>query len=78
MNLNDELPKKVRPSWVRFHQSFMSSFYESRSQKRKKDTDDLNVFFAHLGSAPIKAARKMLMKLTPDAALMSCLSRRDF
>jgi len=33
--------------------------------KTQKGTDDLTVFFAHLGSGCIRAARKMLMKLTP-------------
>jgi len=31
----------------------------------KKDTDDLTVFFAHLGSVHVKDTRKMLVKLTP-------------
>jgi len=36
-------------------------------QKVQKDADDLTVFFAHLGSFQIKAAYKMLMKLTPGS-----------
>jgi len=35
-----------------------------RSQKRKKDNQVVSLF-ALLGSAPVKAASKMLMKLTP-------------
>ena len=42
----------------------MLSFYAHRSQKRKKVLD-LTVFFALLGSLLVKAAHKMLMKLTP-------------
>jgi len=45
-------------------------FYEQhlRSQipKAQKDNDDLNYFFALLGSAHVKASSKMLVKLTPD------------
>jgi len=33
--------------------------------KAEKDTNDLTVFFALLGSGGVKAARKTLMKLTP-------------
>ncbi len=39
----------------------------------QKDTDDLNVFFAHLGSLLVKAALKMLMKLTPDFCVLVIL-----
>jgi len=49
----------------KFHQCFLHSFYTHRSQKYKKDTDNLTDFFALLGFAPVKALRKMLMKLTP-------------
>jgi hypothetical protein len=42
-----------------FHQRSLSGF----DQKRKK-TDNLTVFFALSGSARIKAAGKMLVKLT--------------
>jgi len=53
----------------RFHQHFTSSFYSSRSQKLKK-TDCLTLFSVLLGSVllgsvHVKAARKMLVKLTP-------------
>ena len=43
---------------------FTHSFYARRSRKRKKQLE-LTVFFALLGSASEKAARKMLVKLTP-------------
>ncbi len=36
-----------------------------RSQKRKKDTDDLTVIFALFGPTDVNAACKMLTKLTP-------------
>jgi len=36
-----------------------------KDPKSKKDTDYLTVFLALLGSAVVKAARKMLMKSTP-------------
>jgi len=46
----------------RFNQHLMSSFYACRSQKRKKETDDLTVFFALLGYLCVKAAAlKMLV-----------------
>ncbi len=42
----------------------MQSFYAHRSQKFKKYSQAVS-FFALLGSVHIKAARKMLMELTP-------------
>ena len=51
---------------VNFINVFMRSFYALRSQKRKKMLD-LTDFFALLGSACVKAAHKMLVKLTPGA-----------
>ena len=51
-------------SGVNFINVFTGSFYACRSQKRKKLLN-LTVFFALLGSALVKAARKMLVKLTP-------------
>jgi hypothetical protein len=47
-----------------FYQRFTTSFYASRSRKRK-NTVKLSVFFALLGSVHEKAARRLLMKLTP-------------
>jgi len=52
-------------NWGQFHQCSMSIFYACRSQKRKKLLD-MTVFFALLGSAGVKAARRTLIKLTPD------------
>ena len=57
-------PHKQR-SGVNFTNVFTSSFYSSRSQKKKKLLD-LTVFFALLGSVYVRAALKMLVKLTPD------------
>jgi len=39
----------------------------------QKDTDDLTVFFSYLGSLGVKAAGKMLMKLTPVANFTNIL-----
>jgi len=52
-------------TWGQFHQHFTQSFYMPRSWKRKKKTDNLTVFFVLSGYACIKAAHKMLVKLTP-------------
>ena len=46
-----------------------------RSQKRKKLLN-LTVFFALLGSARVKAARRLLVKLTPDVAAQGHVSER--
>jgi len=60
-------------TWSQFHKHFTSSFYASRSIKRKR-TDGLTVFFALLGfAARVKAARKMLMKLTPRVNFINIL-----
>jgi hypothetical protein len=47
-----------------FHKRFTSSFYLLRFQKRI-NTVKLLVLFALLGSVRVKAAHKMLAKLTP-------------
>ena len=47
-----------------FHQHFRSSFYARRSQKRKKDSQ-LKLLFALLGSASVKAARKLVDEIDP-------------
>ncbi len=46
----------------------MSSFYPPyvHIPKVQKDTDDLTVIFALLGSECVKAVRRMLLKLTPN------------
>ncbi len=50
-----------------FHHLFTCSFYVHRSQKCKKSlADSLIVFFALLVSSKVKAASKMLLKLTPN------------
>jgi len=45
------------------------SFYACRSYKCKKDSKVIRLFFALSGSVHIKAAHKMLMKLTPNKTL---------
>jgi len=50
---------------AQFHQRSTCSFYNRRSQKHKKDSQVVNLFFTLLGSTSIKAAHKMLVKLTP-------------
>ena len=52
---------------VNFIDMFTRIFYAHRSLKCKK-LFDLTVFFALLGSASVKAACKMLVKLTPGGA----------
>ena len=49
---------------VNFINMLMRNFYPRRSRKHKKLLD-LTVFFVLLGPACVKAARKMLVKLTP-------------
>jgi hypothetical protein len=51
-----------------FHQHFTRWIYKGRSQKHKK-TDILTVFFGLLGNAHTKAARKMLVKLSPETLI---------
>jgi len=43
--------------------------FTSADTKRAKNTVKPSVFFVLLGSARIKAARKMLMKLAPQASV---------
>jgi len=45
--------------------------------KTTKKTDSLTVFLAFLGSAHVKAARRMLVKLTPGQILFSDLFEND-
>jgi len=54
-------PTMVGRLWGRFHQCFTCGFCVHRSQKRKKYSQAVSLS----GSAHIKAAHKMLMKLTP-------------
>ena len=63
---------KERRSVVNFINVFTRSFYTCRSWKRKKLLE-LTVFFALLGSALIKAACKMLVKLTLALLLLLLL-----
>jgi len=48
-----------------FHQCFTYSFYARRSRKSKKLQLSHQYFFMLLGSACVKAARRMFMKLSP-------------
>ena len=66
----------TRRAKVSFINLFTRSFYAHRSQKRKKLLD-LTVFFALLGSAQVKAARKLLVKLTPGDNGPFCLNCRN-
>ncbi len=50
---------------------FTLSFYARRSRKCK-NTDNLTVFFTHLGSSRVKVVRRKLMKSTPRA-IPTCL-----
>ena len=50
---------------VNFINVFKRNFYARRSRKRKKQLEMTFCAFALLGSASIKAARKMLVRLTP-------------
>jgi len=52
-----------RDTWGQFYKHSTSSFYKHRSLKRKK-TVKMSIFFALLGSALLKSASRMLMKLT--------------
>jgi len=53
-------------NWGQFHKHSTSSSCTRRSKKRK-ETDNFTVFFVLLGYASVEAARRMLIKLTPDA-----------
>jgi len=53
------------------HQHFMQNFYPCRFQKCKVDKQ-LDCIFALLGSACMKAVRKILVKLTPDRPNQVC------
>jgi len=49
------------------HQCFTTSFCPNRSQKGKKDTDNLTVFFALLVSSVVKAASKIVFEIYRQA-----------
>ena len=66
------ITENILPTWGQFHQHSTSSFYARRSRKCKKLLD-LTVFFALLGSSSVKAACRMLMKLTPGFYLTNIL-----
>jgi len=62
----------LRVGRAQFHQRSMYSFYARRSQKRKKDSQVVNLFTL-LRSTSIKAARIMLVKLTPGVNFINIL-----
>jgi len=65
-NLHLQTKKWISIS-INIRGQFHQHFYIGRSQKRKM-TDGLTAFFTLLGSARVKAARRTLVKLTPDIA----------
>ncbi len=58
-------------SWVNFINNLQAAF--TKVPQAQKDTTDLTVFFAHLGSECKKALRKKLMKLTPGLNFINVL-----
>ena len=66
-------PRVILTPGVNFINAFMQSVYARRSGKRKKLLE-LTVFFALLGSVCVKAARKMLVKLSPAHSNVELLS----
>jgi len=63
----------LRVGRAQFRQRSTYSFYARRSQKRKKDSQVVNLFTI-LGYMSAKAACKMLVKLTPGLSLPYSLS----
>jgi len=63
-------------TWYQFHQRFTHSFFARGAQKRKKDSQVINLFTL-LGSARAKAVHKysMLVKLTPGPIHFKALPR---
>ena len=57
---------KINQSWCQFHQLFMSSFYTSRSQKCKKDSQ-VKQLFVLSGSLRVKAACTHVGEIDPCA-----------
>jgi hypothetical protein len=55
----------LHPIWGQFHQHVYSKFLCTKIPKAQKDTQVISVFFALFWSASVKAACKMLVKLTP-------------
>ncbi len=56
--------------WWQFHQRSTYSFYARRSWKRKKDIDDLTVFFTLSGYTSVKPECKRLFELTSDVNIV--------
>jgi len=53
-------------SGVNFTNILHAAFAHADPKSAKKKIDDLTVFFVLLGSAPVKALHKILVKSTPD------------
>ncbi len=66
-----------KDSRFQFHQHFVWSFYEPDPKSAKKAVK-LRVFFAPVGSAGVKAVRKMLVKLTPVYITFVKVPKKDF
>ncbi len=58
-----------------FHQHVKSSFMGLDHKSAKKCSQAVSLFFALLGSGPVKASSKTLVKLTPDNVLNMNLDR---
>jgi len=61
----------------RFHQHFMQSFFASRFQKHKKDSQVISVFLHFWGSAHTKADLKTLVKLTHSKRLIQNVDKAE-
>jgi len=53
--------------------TFYAQLSGAKIPKVAKDSVDLSVFFALLGSARIKAAHEMLVKSTPEHDFVNCV-----
>ena len=67
----------TRSPEVNFTNVFTRSFYARRSRKRKQLLD-LTVVFALLGSECVKAAHKMMVKLTPTCHIQRKITSLPF
>jgi len=64
--------QQLKSSRGQFCQHFYANLLRVQIPKAQKDTDDLTVFFALLVSALVKAAPKMLVKLTQGLTIVCC------
>jgi len=56
---------QMKKAFGRFHQHLTKILYARRFKKHKNDSQAVSLFF-NFGICGVKAAREMLMKLTPD------------